>query len=86
MREYEIISIAGASYGEVNNIISHSCCYYTTAGRRIYIQKFFDRDIIVATLNLHTMECTYKQHVISINKVTDNLVAFNEDLIPYIYR
>ena len=85
MREHEIINIAGASYGEINDVISFSCCYYTTPGCRIYVQKFFDGDIIVTTLNLRTMEYSYNQHVTSINKVTDNLVACNEDLIPYIY-
>lgn len=86
MREYEIIDIAGASYGEVNDVISFSGYRYTTAEGTIYVQKFFDGDIIMATLNHRTMECSYSQHVISINKVTDNLVTCNEDLIPYIYE
>lgn len=86
MREYEIIDIAGASYGEINDMLSFSGCYYTTAGYRIYIQKFFDGDIVVTTLNLHTMECSVNQHIININKVTDNLVVCNEDMAPYIYR
>lgn len=86
MREYEIIDIAGASYGEINDIITYSCCYYTTAGYRIYIQKFFNGNIIVSTLNLHTLECSMNQHVININKVIDNLVACNEDMIPHIYK
>lgn len=86
MREYGIMDITGASYGEINDMLSHSCCYYTIAGYRIYIQKFFDGNIIVSTLNLHTLECPMNQHVISIDKVIDNLVAYNEDLIPYIYE
>ena len=85
MREYEIINIAGASYGEINDMLSHSCCYYTIAGYRIYIQKFFDGNIIVSTLNLRTMECS-SQYVIDVNKVTDNLVVYNENLIPYMYK
>ena len=86
MREYEIIDIAGASYGEINDMITHSCCYYTIAGYKIYVQKFFNGNIIVSTLNLCTMECSMNQHVININKVIDNLVACKEDLIPYIYK
>ena len=86
MREYEIINITGASYGEINDIISYSCRCYTTLGCRIYIQKFFDGDIRVATLNFYTLECSMNQHVININKVVNNLVACNEDLIPYIYK
>ena len=86
MREYEIIDITTASRGEINDIISCSMCYFITPGCRIYVQKFFDGDIIVSTLNLHTLECSYFQHVISIDKVIDNLVACNEDLIPYIYE
>lgn len=86
MREYEIINIVGASYGEINDMLSHSCCYYTTAGYRIYIQKFFDGNIIVSTLNLRTMKCSMNQHVININKVMDNLVVCSEDFIPYIYE
>lgn len=86
MREYEIIDIRGASYGEINDIISSSCRSYTTVGYRIYIQKFFDGDIRVITLNLHTMECSVNQHVISVNKIMDNLVVCSEDLIPQIYE
>lgn len=86
MREYEIIDIAGASCGEINDIISFSCCYYTIAGYRIYVSKFFDGDIIVAALNLCTLECSYYHHISSIDKVIDNLVACNEDFIPYIYE
>ena len=85
MREYEIINIARVSYGEINDIISFSCCSYTTAEYRINVQKFFDGNIIVSTLNLHTMECSINQHVIDVNEVADNLVVCNEDLIPYIY-
>ena len=86
MREYEIIDITGASYGEMNDIISYSCRYFTTAGCRIYIKKFFDGDIIVTKLNLHTMECSVNQHVISINKVIDNLVVCSEDSVHHIYK
>lgn len=86
MREYEIIGIAGASYGEINDIISSSCCYYVTPGCKIYVQKFFDGDTIMHTFNFHTMECSHYQHVTNINEVIDNLVVCNEDLIPYIYE
>lgn len=86
MREYKIIDIAGAFYTEINNAIPLSCCYYTTAGYRIFVHKFSDGDIIVTTLNLCTMEYFDQQYVISINKVIDKLVAYNEDFIPYIYE
>ena len=86
MREYEIIDITTASRGEINDIISFSCCYYTTPGCKIYVQKFFDGSTMVATLSHRTMECSYFQHVISIDKVIDNLVACSEDFIPCIYR
>lgn len=86
MRGYEIISIAGASYGEVNDMISYFGCYYTIAGCGIYIRKFFNGDIIMATFNLYTGEHSFNQHVINVNKVIDNLVVCNEDLTPYIYK
>lgn len=86
MREYKIIDIVGASYSEINDMMLSSCCYCTIAGYRIHVQKFFGGDIIVTALNLHTMECSVNQHVIDVNKVTDNLVVCNEDLIPYVYK
>lgn len=86
MREYEIIDVTIASHGEITDIISFSCHSYTTVGYKIYVQKFFDGDIRVTTLNLHTMECSVNQHVINVNEVIDNLVVCSEDLIPYIYE